>query len=368
MDSKIQIILFDEEETTQILIENYLKELTFSYDYKKYNDFDSSLLRNSAKKIVIVNVNSSNKDIFQQIQTCSKDKNNLFVFISYEKVADLSVNAIRAGAKDFLFKPLIKNDFLNSVQKLSKIFMSEQEQSQKSNVSLVMSVDKEVGKTFFALNIAKEVADASNEKVLLIDFNNDLNDLASKLNMDIVYNTSYIMKEIINDNYDVLSKINKYPQSSLYIMANGVFCNNINYTNENLEAFFSKIRKHFRYIFLDVTPGMELNKTIIKNTDSIYAILEPDLEMFSKACPVIQNHYKGKRTRYILNKYNENKEYELISRLESIINKQIFLRIPLNYMATNAATSNGKTLKEIGPNLDVVEKYLKLANFIVTRE
>ena len=78
--------------------------------------------------------------------------------------------------------------------------------------------------------------------------------------------------------------------------------------------------------------------------------------------------YKGKRVRYILNKFNENKDAELVAKLENIINKQIFLRIPLNYMATNASLSHGKTLKEITPKLDVVEKYTKLGGFIATRE
>lgn len=368
MDTNINIILFDEEETTQILIENYLKELTFSYKFKKYNEIDFSVLPKEEKNIIVVNVSQGKNSTIEEIKKYSENKNNLFIGISYDKTADLNVNTIRAGAKEFLVKPIIRNEFLYAVQKLKTIFQMAEKELERSNISLVMGVEKEVGKTFFALNIAKEVADASKEKVLLIDFNNDLNDLASKLTMDFVYNTSYIMKEIIKDNYDVLNKINKYPKSSLYIMANGVFCNNIDHSHDNFDIFFSKIRKHFRYIFLDVPRGMELNKSIIKNADSIYAIMTPDIEMFSRACHIIQNHYKGKRTRYILNKFNENREQELVPKLENIINKQIFLRIPQNYMATNAATSNGRTLKEISPKLDVVEKYIKLANFIASRD
>lgn len=368
MTEKINILLFDEEETTQILIENYLKELTFSYDFKKFNEINFSALSNNEQKIIIVNITKSNLSILQEIKKYSADKNNLFIAISYEKTADLNVTAIRAGAKEFLVKPLIKNDFLNTIQKLNNIFKLNRNSEEKCTTSLIMSTEKGVGKTFFALNTAKEVADVSREKVLLIDFNNDLNDLGSKLNMDFVYNTPYIMKEIIKGNYSVLKRINRYQNSSLYVMANGVFCNSMNYSNENLEIFFSKIKKHFRYIFLDIQPEMETNRSIIKHSDSIYAILEPNLEMASRLYNTVRIHYKGKRVRYILNKFNENKDAELVAKLEDIINKQIFLRIPLNYMATNASLSHGKTLKEITPKLDVVEKYTKLGGFIATRE
>lgn len=368
MSEKINIILFDEEETTQILIENYLKELTFSYDFKKYNEINFSMLPQNTKNIIIININSSNISELEEIKKYSANKNNLFIVISYDKTADINVTAIRAGAKEFLVKPLIKNDFINTLQKLKNILITDKKEAPKCTTSLIMSVAKGVGKTFFAFNTAKEVADISKEKVLLIDFNNDLNDLGSKLNMDFVYNTSFIIKEIAKGNFDILRKINKYPNSSLYIMANGVFCNNINVTPEIIEAFFANIKKHFRYIFIDIEPDAENNKIITKNSDSIYAILTPDIEMFSKAFSTIQYNFKGKRVRYILNKFNENKEAELISKLEDIINKQIFLRIPLNYMATNAASSSGKTLREISPKLDVVEKYLRLANYIATRE
>jgi nitrogenase subunit NifH len=113
---------------------------------------------------------------------------------------------------------------------------------------------------------------------------------------------------------------------------------------------------------------MEFNKSVIQNTDTIYAILEPDITMFSNACAVIHRNYKGKRVRYILNKFNENKEFGIVGKLENVISKQIFLKIPLNHMATNASISHGKTLKEISPKLDVVDKYLRLANFIASRE
>ena len=56
MTEKINILLFDEEETTQILIENYLKELTFSYDFKKFNEINFSALSNNEQKIIIINI------------------------------------------------------------------------------------------------------------------------------------------------------------------------------------------------------------------------------------------------------------------------------------------------------------------------
>ena len=53
MTEKINIVLFDEEETTQILIENYLKELTFSYTYEKYNEINYAALAKDEKKIIL---------------------------------------------------------------------------------------------------------------------------------------------------------------------------------------------------------------------------------------------------------------------------------------------------------------------------
>ena len=91
---KVNIIIFDEEEITKTLVESYLKELTFSYDIKKYNEFDESVFEgNDDYNLIIVNVSRNNLQVL--------DSNNSIFF-------DLLIIYLRAqNILDLLFVPLL---------------------------------------------------------------------------------------------------------------------------------------------------------------------------------------------------------------------------------------------------------------------
>ena len=370
MEQAIDIILFDDEETTQILIENYLKELTFPYHYSKLTEFLPKLIPDdNNKKFIIINVNKTSQEILEQVQKISKNKNNIVIVISYDNSADLHVRSIRAGAKEFLIKPIIKNEFINALQKLLKDSNMQTAQENFCIVNTVLSSAKETGKTFFALNVAKDVSDKTDKRVLLIDFNNNLNDLSSRTFMDFEFNTAYIVNEANKANFDFKEHINKYPNSNLYILANGVFCSNAITNIENLSIFFEKIKKDFKYIFLDLNKDIAGNAKIVNAiTDLIYFILEPNLEMALKTRQIKDNLYPEKRVRYVLNKYNPRKDAELSKEMEYILGRQFFVKIPKNYMATNSSIAHYKTLSEITPDVDVAQKYSKIAQFIVGKD
>ncbi len=54
----VKIVIFDEEELTQTLVENYLKELIFPFKYEKYSEFAPELIDNEEEnQIIILHIN-----------------------------------------------------------------------------------------------------------------------------------------------------------------------------------------------------------------------------------------------------------------------------------------------------------------------
>ena len=77
--------------------------------------------------------------------------------------------------------------------------------------------------------------------------------------------------------------------------------------------------------------------------------------------------YKSKNIRLVLNKY-EQKNVEKLEEMQSFLGREIFWIIPKNFMATGTALNNSKTLKEVSPNLDIVQAYIQLAQKIISRD
>ena len=368
---KVNIIIFDEEEITKTLVESYLKELTFSYNVEKYNEFDENVfLSNENYNIVIVNIARNNLQILDKIEVLSKDKKNKFIVVSNDNSTDLHVKVLRVGAKDFLLKPLKKADFLYSIQTIYKVeIMNVQQSKNNSRIYVATSVDKGTGKTTFIMNLAKEVADVSGEKVLLIDFNNTTNDISFLLNVDIVVNTASYINKLTRENAEkLLSRVARYEKSNLYVMANGFSRNeDIKVDVRNIYNSFHILKEYFKYIFIDMDREDEkLCDEVLANSDVVWMLTNPTLSSFEKINSMMETSALRKNVRVVLNKYEKKHEASLES-FQAALGKQIYCKIPKNFIAIGSAQTRMKTLKEVAPDMNIVKTYMSLAKHIATK-
>ena len=365
---KVNFIIFDEEEITKTLVESYLKELTFSYQIQKFNEFDESVFwDNGLYNIVIVNISKNNLSVLEKIEEFSKNKKNKFIVVSNDNSTDLHVKVLRVGAKDFLMKPLKKSDFLYSIQTIYKVeIMNTPQKKSNSTIFVATSLDKGTGKTTFVINLAKELADASGEKVLLIDFNNTTNDISFLLDVDILMNTSSYINKLTNENAPkLLSKLARYQKSNLYVMANGfTHTEDSKVDVRNVYNAFQILKEHFKYIVIDLDKENEkLRDEVVANSDVVWVLTNPSLQAFEKIKAKIDSSILRKNVRVVLNKYEKKYETSLESFQEAL-GKQIYCKIPKNIIAIATAQSKMKTLKEVSPEQNIVKAFMSLAKHI----
>ncbi len=366
----LKIIVFDEEELTRTLIESYLQDLTFPYSFEKYNEFDEHFIDFSTdeNKVIIINVNKYNSDILNKIADLRSYKNN-FIVISYDKSANLSVKAFRNGAKDFLLKPLIKSDFLYAVQTIYKKTVSSEINNKKSKIYTASSYDKGEGKSTFLINLAKETADISKEKVLLLDFNDFPDNIKSILDTDISLNTNDFIKTFEErKNEDIISKIPAYNNSSLYVITSGFQeIGNKKYSDESVVKIINMLKQHFKYIFIDKNiDNSDLKMKIDAVSDIIFFVINTNSANIEKMKNNL-NNYDERKLIFVCNKYEEKEEIKL-EKIKSAAEKEIKIKIPKNIISMNTALREHKTLKEIEPELDIVGVYSEIANYIIKRD
>lgn len=366
----INIIVFDDDDLTKAMVDSYLKEVTFPFEVLKYNQFEESLIpSNDNVKIIFININKSNTSILKKIEKITLNKNNNVIVISNDKSTDLNVKSLRTGAKDCLIKPLVKTDFINIIQKVYKNEVTDKAGNIMSNIYTVVSPESGTGKTFFVVNLSKEVADITKEKVLIVDFNNNVNDISIMLDINSKYNTSLILNTINSSNAkDLINNIQQYKDSSLYIMANGLFTTSLNVDVEKFEVFLNEAKKTFKYIFFDVDPDLlDLNKYILNQSKFIYCLLDLKTNLAEKTKNYFVLHNIFGKVRFVVNKFRQ-RNIERLKEVESVLTKQVFCKIPQSAMIASLSMQNGKTIKELNPEIDIVKVYEALAKDIVRKD
>ena len=221
------------------------------------------------------------------------------------------------------------------------------------------------------INLAKKLADISNEKVLLLDFNNSSNNISFLLNIAVLHNINYYVKNLTDINANLLlPNVTKYKNSSLYIMTNSFIKNkSIPCKTENIYNTINILKHYYKYILIDYSSNdLENNEeTIINLSDEIFYLLLPFISSFGKIKSILDNYYKHKNIKIILNQYSIGDETK-VNQIQTLLGYEIFWQIPKNYTALNTAINNNTTISEAALGSDIDNSYLELAKCIINRE
>lgn len=142
------IILSDEFSTSEVLklfIEEFdnLELLESSTDLSEISD---KVLSTKNKSIVIVDLSTNKKSKLDLILRLTKScKDCKVLALSDNPSVDLIIEIMRAGAKEFVPVPILKNEFFNAVQKLIKEF-DEPKKITNVKLSLFFLIKAELAK------------------------------------------------------------------------------------------------------------------------------------------------------------------------------------------------------------------------------
>lgn len=365
----IKVLIFDQDDFSKTLIENYFKEFNFPYQIIKYTDFNDEYIQDdNYYKFIFVDINDKNVSILNKIGILSSNAKNIFFLTSGKVSTDLYVKSLRSGAKEFLRKPLVKADVVDAVKNAFKDEMvQEVNDERKPKIISVTSFEKGCGKTFFSINVAREIAGITKEKVLIVDFNDSLNNVAFALDIDPFIDTKDIIQNIKESNAEAyFSRVFNYKKSSLYILSNGLYKSSVEDLNlNNVVKFFEIAKKYYKYIIVDINSNMDVvNSVIFDKSDIIFYMISTSITASEKNRKYISNNIYNKKFKVLLNKYKTKDESKL-EEIEANINREIYYKIPMNLTVTAGSANRGKTIREINPDTDIVKAYNRIAKFII---
>ena len=186
---------------------------------------------------------------------------------------------MRAGAKEFIPLPLIKNEFLFSVQKLLSEYKNLKEKN-KCKIITVFSNKGGIGKTSLASNLALELAKITKENTALIDLNFQTGDITTFLDLKPSFNISYMLENLdkINETF-LLSTLERYKRTNLYVLADPPYFKQAdNIQPKQITKLFNILKETFSYIIVDAEASFDgKNISALDNSDMILLVTVANL-------------------------------------------------------------------------------------------
>lgn len=369
MEKFPSVVVLEKNPNSQEVMGSYLKDLGVE-DIKFYDDYNQGYeyIKSLDDQVVVFvdipdNQDSETQGIVENIKLYTPK----IVITSTDYSTDNIVKAMRLGAKEFLPKPLIKDDLKRVLTLLQKI---EPEEESASKIIAVYSNKGGIGKTTVAVNLAAEIARTTGDKTALVDLNLQLGDVSTFLNLNPTFDVSYVINNLMEKKEDALIKaFEQYKNTNLYVLSDPNYIEQSEcITPQKIEKLFSSLKKAFPFIVVDLSSNIDENSLKILDIS--------DLILFTTIVniPAIRNaqrclnlfksrRYLQDKVKVVLNRYMENDEIKL-EDIETTLGEKVYWKIPNNYFSIMEAINKGVTVSEVSTNSNIANSFRDFAGKI----
>lgn len=367
MQNVPSLIVLDKNANSREIIKSYLNNLECIGEIKLFDDYKTGIEEIKKEKdcIAIIDI-SDNIDEAKEAVYDIKLLTPRIVITSSDYSTNTIIRALRLGAKEFLPKPVLKDDLIRVISMLAN--NTNTDNDSPSRIITVYSNKGGIGKTTIAVNLAEELARVTKDKVALIDLNLQLGDISTFLNLNPPFDVNYVIRNLIDKEEDTLIRaFEKYKDTSMYVLADPSYIEQSeSITPQEIEKLFKVLRKVFPYIIVDMSAAIDPNSLkILDLSDWILftsIVNIPAIRNAQRCLNLFRSRrYPEEKVKIVINRYMENDEITL-NDIENTLGQKVYWKVPNNYFTIMEAINKGETIAEINPSSNIGNSFRDFAS------
>lgn len=330
------------------------------------------LIHKKKPKVVIIEVGADVDLSISRIQSILKRFPDVSVFAtSGDRSADTILKVMRAGADEYLLRPVSETDLDSALQKHGRLWITKPVPEQEvGTVFTLFSPKGGVGVTTLAVNLATHIYSTTRKSTLLVDLDLNAGDASTFLNLKPSYTISDVTANMSRLDKSFLKGVITKHESGVHILAEPQRVEDaVSILGEDVRKVMGLLRTMFDYIIVDTEASMD-NRTM-----TALEISDCVLLVFVMSLPSIKNiqrylHYlEGKgfgrgKVKLVVNRYLKKGDIRM-EDAEKALNYNIFWAVPNDYDSTMACLNKGQPLNLHSPRSKVNSSVRELAEELI---
>ncbi len=329
--------------------------------------------------ILIKEIGDNLEKEFQLIQSLRDRGTVKYIFLTSPRTdPDMLIQALRAGAREFLPQPLKKDDVVNALLKVKfthKGAVPNNAVRKKGKIINVLGGKGGIGTTTIAVNLAADLLETkpAGVSVALIDMNLLFGEVPLFLDIEPAFNWGEVVKNIVRlDSTYLMSILTKHP-SGLYVLPSPTGLDGTDTaTPDIIEKILRIMQREFDYIIIDAGQTIDnLSLKILEMSDTVLIVSILSLPCLINVKRLIDTFWRlglnNDKVKIIINRYQKNSSITL-NEAEKGLQKKIFWSIPNDYNATISAINQGKTLSAIAQKSEITKNLRDMTSKLIIKE
>lgn len=289
--------------------------------------------------------------------------------ISESGDGQLILQAMRAGAREFLTLPLALEDLMAALARISDLkFGGQSGGTRSSKIIAVAGASGGVGCTSIAVNLGCLLAARPEYTVALVDLDLAIGDADVFLDSIPDYSLIDVTENISRLDFQLLKKSLTKHSSGLYLLPRPVQLQDVALiTPDSLRRVFGLLKATFSHIVIDVSKGFtEIDQTAFEFANEVLLVVQLDLPCLRNLVRLQMSFDEieglGEKLKIVVNRVGLESGQIKLKKARETIGRDIFSQIPNDYRTMIEVRNNGVPLFEQAPKAPITLAMQDLAS------
>ncbi|HTS36255.1 MAG TPA: AAA family ATPase [Candidatus Solibacter sp.] len=257
------------------------------------------------------------------------------------------VNAMRAGAREFIERPTNTTDLIEAFVRLTAAQRRVRQEGPRGKVFSVINAKGGNGATTVAVNLALALQGAHGQTAL-IDLA-PLGHAALHMNLKPAFNVADATRNLHRMDASLLESFMTRHSGGLQLLAGTNVPAVVDPSTAEFVRLFDMLVTHYRYVVVDASSRFDAASRLIANlSETVLLVACPDVASLWSAARVQQ--YLGEtgsreRVRLVLNRFRKVPGFSEADA-EAAVGSKLLWRVPNQYFAVSGAIDRGTPLME----------------------
>jgi pilus assembly protein CpaE len=377
MPASIPVVIIDSDADSAKAIQKHLKNLgngNVSVEGVATN-FESGyeMIHRKRPVAVIMELQDDLKTSIERIGTVLKRFPQLSILAtSSDKSSDTILQVMRAGAAEYILRPVSEMDLASALQKVGRLWITKPSPEEEvGKVYTVFSPKGGMGVTTIAINLAVNLYNLKKKPTVVVDLDLAAGDVSTFLNLTPSYTISDVTVNISRLDKSFLQGVIAKHESGIYVLAEPQKVeDSISISASDLRRVLGLIKTMFDYIIIDTEAALDdRTMTALEISDMVllpFVLSLPSIKHTKRYLSYFEEAGFGReRLKLVVNRQIKKGDIKA-EDAEKFLRYPIFWSIPNDYEAVVSCINKGVPVSVGAPRSHVSDSIKGLAEAVVS--
>jgi pilus assembly protein CpaE len=288
--------------------------------------------------------------------------------VSSSSDGNLILQAMRAGAKEFLTQPVRIEDLLAALGRIGQRRAgASSRRSRGSQVIAVAGAAGGVGTTSLAVNLGCALAREEHSSVALVDLDLSLGDADVFLDTIPDYTLVDVAQNVSRLDFNLLKRSLTKHSSGLHLLPRPVQLEDAGLiTPDSLQRVIGLLKATFTHLVLDLSKSFSpIDLVALESANHILLVTQLDLPCLRNVVRLMMSFGEmegiAEKVKIVVNRVGLESGQIALKKAEETIGKEIFWQLPNDYRTMVEVRNNGVPLLEQAPKAAITQAVTTLA-------